>query len=184
MREDRRLSLEPEPTIRPGQIWLIEQSIGSVLFPLDRGAVTSADVVIYDCALAPLVARFLPVGTYAEPLSLDARAAGSAISPRALRFAAEGWSVAQLVEARPGRRERLRDAVGALMPLSGGGDLPLLAIAKTAADGHRRSDGCLRNCSDLIDEYADNEPLTLIFGPVVVRYPAPRHAYAANGLAG
>jgi siroheme synthase len=184
MREDRRLSLEPEPAIRPGEIWLIEQPSATALFPLDRGALTSADVVIYDRALAPLVARFLPIGAYAEPLSLEAQAAGSTISPRALQFAAEGWSVVQLVEARPGRRERLRDAVGALMPLSGGDDLPLVAIVKTAADRHRRWDGCLRNCSDLIDEFGDDDPLTLVFGPVVVRYPARAHAFAANGLAG
>ncbi|HKM68899.1 MAG TPA: hypothetical protein VJX94_02260 [Stellaceae bacterium] len=182
MREDRQSSLEP--AIRPGQIWLIEQSSAPVLFPHDRGALTSADVVIYDRALAPLVARFLPLGAYAEPLSLTAQAAGSALSPRALQFAAEGWSVVQLIEARPGRRERLRDAVGALMPLSSGGDLPLLAIAKAAADRHRRWEGCLRNISDLIDEFGDDEPLTLVFGPLVVRYPAPAHAFAANGLAG
>jgi hypothetical protein len=182
MREDRQSSLDP--AIRPGQIWLIEQPSALVLFPLDRGALTSADVVIYDRALAPLVARFLPIGAYAEPLSLDVQAAGSAISPRALRFAAEGWSVVQWIEARPGRRERLRDAVGALMRQSGGDDLPLLAIAKTAADRHRRRDGYLRNCFDLIDEFGDDDPLTLIFGPLVIRYPAPAHAFAANGLAG
>ena len=184
MREDRQLSLEPEPAIRPGQIWLIEQPSATALFRLDHGALTSADVVIYDRALAPLVARFLPIGAYAEPLSLEAQAAGSTISPRAVQFAAEGWSVVQLVEARPGRRKRLRDAVAALMPLSGGNDLPILAIAKTAADRHRRWDGCLRDSSDLIDEFGDDDPLTLVFGPVVVRYPARAHAFAANGLAG
>ena len=183
MREDRQPSLEP--AIRPGQIWLIEQPSASVLFPLDRDALTSANVVIYDRTLAPLVARFLRIGAYAEPLPVDAQAAGSAISPRALQFAAEGWSVVQLVEARPGRRERLHDAIGALMPLGGGGDLPLLAIAKTAADGHQQWEGCLRNSSDLIDEFGDEDPLTLVFGPLVVRYPAPAHAHAfANGLAG
>jgi hypothetical protein len=181
MREDRQSSIEP--SFKPGQIWLIEQPSATTLFPLDRGALTSADVVIYDRALAPLVARFVPIGAYAEPLSLNAEAAGSAIPPRALQFAAEGWSVVQLVEARPGRRERLRDAVGALTPL-GGGDLPLLAIAKTAADRHRRWDGCLRNSSDLIDEFGDDDSLTLVFGPLVVRYPARAHAFAANGLAG
>ena len=160
MREDRQPSLEP--AIRPGQIWLIEQPSTTAFFTLDRDALTSANVVIYDRPLAPLVARFLPTGAYAEPLSLDAQAAGSAISPRALQFAAEGWSVVQLVEARPGRRERLRDA----------------------ADRRLRWDGCLRNCSDLIDEFEDDDPLTLVFGPLVIRYPAPAYAFAANGLAG
>ena len=70
------------------------------------------------------------------------------------------------------------------MPQSGGDDLPLLAIAKTAADRHRRRDGYLRNCFDLIDEFGDDDPLTLVFGPLVIRYPAPAYAFAANGLAG
>jgi hypothetical protein len=182
MREDPQSSLDL--AIRPGEIWLIEQPSPSALFPLDRAALTTADVVIYDRALAPLVARFLPIGAYAEPPSLDAHGAGSAISPRALQFAAEGWSVVQLVEARPGRRERLRDAVGALKRLSGGNDLPLVGIAKTTADRHRRWEGCLRNSSDLIDEFGDDDPLTLVFGPLVIRYPAPAYAFAANGLAG
>ena len=182
MRADRQSSLEP--AIRPGQIWLIEQPSATALFPFDRDALTRADVVIYDRALAPLVARFLPIGAYAEPLSPDVQAAGSTISPRALQFAAEGWSVVQLVEARPGRRERLHDAVGALMRLSGGGDLPLMAIVKTAADRHRRWEGCLRNSSDLIDEFGDDDPLTLVFGPLVIRYPAPAYAFTGNGLAG
>ena len=182
MREDRQSSLEP--AIRPGQIWIIEQPSATVLFSFDRDALISADVVIYDRALAPLVARFLPIGAYAEPWSPDVPAADSTISARALQFAAEGWSVVQLVEARPGWRERLRDAVGALKPLSGGNDLPLVAIAKTTADRYRRWDGCLRNSSDLIDEFGDDDPLTLVFGPLVIRYPAPAYAFAANGLAG
>jgi siroheme synthase len=182
MPEDRQSS--PDPAIRPGQIWLIEQLSATVLFSFDRDALTSADVVIYDRALAPLVARFLPIGAYAEPWSPDVQATGSTISARALQFAAEGWSVVQLVEARPGRRERLRDAVGALKPLSGGNDLPLVAIAKTTAGRHRRWEGCLRNSSDLIDEFGDDDPLTLVFGPLVIRHPAPAYAFAANGLAG
>ena len=182
MREDRRSRLDP--AIRPGQIWLIEQPSAAVLFPFDRDALTSADVVIYDRALAPLVARFLPIGAYAEPWSPDVQATGSTISARALQFGAEGWSVVQLVEASPGWRERLRDAVGALKPFSGGNDLPLVAIAKTTTDRHRRWEGCLRNSSDVIDEFGNDDPLTLVFGPLVIRYPAPAYAFAGNGLAG
>ena len=45
-------------------------------------------------------------------------------------------------------------------------------------------EGCLRNSFDLIDEFGDDDPLTLVFGPLVIRYPAPAYAFAANGLAG
>ena len=52
----------------PGQIWLIEQPIRTAAFRVDRDVLTASNVVIYDRALAPLVARFLPIGAYAEPL--------------------------------------------------------------------------------------------------------------------
>ncbi len=182
MREDRQS--REEPTVQPGEIWLIEQTSATALFPLDRGALTSANVVIYDRALAPLVARVLPIGSYAEPLSRNAQAAGSAISPRALEFAAGGWSVVQLVEARPGWRERMHDAAEALIPLGGAADLPVLVIAKTAVDRYRRWDACLRNLPELIDEFGGNDLLTVIFGPLAVRYPAQTQAFTANGLAG
>ena len=57
--------------------------------------------MLYDRALAPLVAQLLPIGAYAEPLSAPTMAAGPAVAPRALDFAAEGWSVGQLVAAGP-----------------------------------------------------------------------------------
>lgn len=173
-----------EPTVQPGEIWLIEQRSAAAICPLDRGALAGANVVLYDRALAPLVARFLPIGSYAEPLSRNAQAAGSAISPRALEFAAGGWSVVQLVEARPGRRERMQEAAEALTPIGGAGDLPVLLVAKTALGRVRRRDGCLRDLADLIDECGGDDLLTLIFGPLAVRYPAQTHAFTANGLAG
>jgi hypothetical protein len=168
------------PAIEPGQIWLIEQSAATALLPLDRAALTGANVVIYDPALAPLVARALPIGSYAEPLSRLARLAGSALSPRAIEFASEGWSVVQLVEAGPGRRRGLRGAAEALTPL-GGRNLPIQVVSKTAVD--RYHDTRLRDLARIVDEFGD-DPLTLIFGPLAVRYPAQTHAFTANGLAG
>src|SRR5262249_8121627 len=148
----------------------------------DRGALGSTDIVIYDRSLAALVARVLPVGGYAEPLHREC-SARSAISPRALRFAAEGWRVAQLFEAGRGDGQGLHDAAEALIQLNAD-DLPLLAIAKRAVDGHRCCDGRLHNLPDLIDKFAAGDPLTLIFGPLVVGHPASTHAFAGNGLAG
>jgi len=82
----------------------------TALSELDRDALTSANVVIYDRALAGVVADVLPLGGYAEPLSFGCQAAGRALSPRALQFAADGFSVVQLVEASPCWRERLHQA--------------------------------------------------------------------------
>src|SRR5260370_41937509 len=80
------------PTLMPGQLWLIEQAPATALCALDRGAVTSANVVIYGLTLAGVVADVLPLGAYAEPLSFPAQASGSPISPRTLQFLAASCS--------------------------------------------------------------------------------------------
>lgn len=174
----------PEPTIGPGQIWIVEQASGATLSALHRNALGRANVVLYDRALAPMVARVLPIGTYAEPLPVDRDAGGPAIAPRAWRFATEGWSVVQLVEARGGWRRRLPEAADAILRRDGGGNLPFQAITTTGAKRSRRCAGRLRDLAVLADEFDDDDFLTLILGPLVVRHPAPGDAFTANGLAG
>src|SRR6267378_806939 len=80
MREDRPL---PLTSVDPGQIWLIEHDPSAALAALDRAVLTRANVVLYDRALAALVAQALPIGAYAEPLPATSAAAGPAIAPRA-----------------------------------------------------------------------------------------------------
>jgi hypothetical protein len=102
------------PAVRPGEIWFVEQATDADLAPLDHAAIASANVILYERALEALVAEILPLGTYAEPLPAGAQGAGPAISSRALRFAEDGWSVVQIVEARPGRPERVQGAAASL----------------------------------------------------------------------
>src|SRR5256885_16296389 len=111
------------PSIDPGQIWLIEHDPTTALAALDRAVLTHANVVLYDRALAPLVAQVLPIGAYAEPLSAATVAAGPAVAPRALDFAAEGWSVVQLVAAGRARGARFAPLVPGLRPAPPGGAL-------------------------------------------------------------
>jgi siroheme synthase len=171
-------------TVKPGQIWLIEHVSARALFPFDRAVLTGADVVIYDRALAPVIASVLPLGAYAEPMPLDALHAGPAISSRALGFAVDGWSVAQLVETHADRRSRLRLTSDALVSLGCPSDLPVLVIAKGSLFRRRVRDTCLRTLHGSAEDFADDDLLTLAFGPLVGRYPRPCHAFAANGLAG
>ena len=170
------------PTINPGEIWLVEHDPGSELSVLDREALINANAVIYDRALAPLVALVLPMGAYAEPLPFAGQLAGPAISPRAFELAQEGWSVVQLVEARPERRRHMHLVPPALLRANGG-ELPVLAIAKSSSRYWER-DGCINTLLELIDEFGEDELLTLVFGPIAARYPARTHAFTANGLAG
>jgi siroheme synthase len=178
--EDERSKLAA--TVQPGEYWLIEQPLGSELSSLDRSALGSADIVIYDRPLAPLVAQVLPIGRYAEPLFENGEPQ-PAVSPRALRFATEGWRVAQLLEARRGDNQRLHDVVEALIQLQAD-DLPLLAIAKRTVDKPQLWDGRLHDLPELIDKFAADDPLTLILGPLVAGCAAPPYAFAGNGLAG
>jgi len=102
------------PAVRPGEIWLVEQAADADITPLDHDVIVSANVILYDRRLEALVAEILPLGTYAEPLPAGGQGAGPAISSRALRFAEDGWSVVQIVEARPGWRERVQGAAASL----------------------------------------------------------------------
>lgn len=182
MREDQ--PSQQLPTIDPGQIWLIEQDPATALCTLDRAVLTGANVVLYDRALASVVAQVLPIGAYAEPLSGTAPAAGPAIAARALEFAIGGWSVVQLVAAGPAWRARLPILPPALIRAQRSGGLPVRVIAKAAADRHHEVDSGLDDIAELIREFGDNELLTLVFGPFAARCPAQAHAFTANGLAG
>ena len=150
--------LAEERIIDACYLWPIKDEVVTPLSPLASSALASANVVIYDRALARLVAKFLPLGSYAEPWSPDPEASGPPLAPRALKFAAEGWSVAQLVEARPCWRERLRE----LAVADGISDLPIR----------------------LIEGPCIADPLTLIFGPIGIPHPLEDGVFTANGLAG
>jgi hypothetical protein len=167
----------PLPTLGPSQLWVIEQARATALTGLDRDALTSANVVIYDRALASVVADVLPLGGYAEPLAFSCQAAGRALSPRALQFAADGWSVVQLVEASPCWRERLHQAPVELSRVSDGGYATVRLIAKQGAERYQELGGDL-------DDADHDHPMTVIFGPIATRGTAQLYPFTGNGLAG
>jgi hypothetical protein len=162
---------------------LIEQTEATDLSALDGHALADADVVLYDGALAPLLAFLLPLRGYAEPLSSDADECDPAISPRALKLAADGWSVVQLVAPCRRWRRRLRRAAGELGPLNGAGRLTLRLIAKAAARCRSR-EAQVPDLPELVDALAEDELLTLIVGPLAGSTPTAVCAFAGNGLAG
>ena len=93
------------PLMQPGQLWLVDfPATAPELAPLEYRALSNANVVIYDRTLALTVARFLPLGGYAEPVaSSDGQLRAG--SERCLRFVRDGWSVARLLY--PGFRSGL-----------------------------------------------------------------------------
>jgi hypothetical protein len=138
---------------RFGRICLIEEPEAGPFSDRAGAVLADADAVLYERALEPLIAQLLPAGGYAEllPAGAEEEALG-----RALKLAADGWRVVQLVRPGHGWRRRVCIAAAGL-----GGD-PARHLWDAAAD----------------------EPLALVVGPIGGA-PAAAHAFAAmNGLAG
>lgn len=171
------------PAIGPGRICVFE-CVAAAFSPFHAAAIGCADAVLYEPALAPLVSGNLPIGIYAEKLP-PTDAAGPAVSARAVRLAADGWSVVQLVEARRFWRERLKSAAEAAAAAPyGGGLLGLLAIGTVAADRHQRWEAPPAELALFVADLQQDELLALAFAPPAVRQPAQGQAFTANGLAG
>ncbi|MBV8491915.1 MAG: hypothetical protein JO162_00390 [Alphaproteobacteria bacterium] len=171
------------PTIEPGQIWLVEHDPAELSL-LDRAVLSGANVVLYDRALGPVLAQSLPLGAYAEPLPPTFAAAAPAIAPRALDFAAEGWSVVQLVAAGPAWRARLPILPPRLNRAHREAGLPVQVSTKDAHGRAHDIDSSVEELAELLRGYGSDERLTLVFGPLVAHRATPAHAFTANGLAG
>jgi hypothetical protein len=171
------------PTIEPGQIWLVEHDPAELSL-LDRAILAGANVVLYDRALAPVLAQSLPLGAYAEPLPPTVAGAAPAIGARALDFAAEGWSVVQLVSAGPAWRARLAILPPALIRAHRNGGLPVRVIARGVSGHNHQGDAGISELAELLPTFSADARLTLIFGALVTQYRMPAHAFTANGLAG
>src|ERR1700722_7145819 len=92
--------------VQPGQLWLIELSPEGVSCPALRSVLDRANVVIYDRAVAGIVAESLRLGLYAEPAA-GGNEADDTATGRAIGFARDRWAGVRLVSARPTQRERI-----------------------------------------------------------------------------
>jgi hypothetical protein len=176
--------------VRPGQLWLVElPATAPEVAPLEYRALGNANVVIYDRALAPTVARFLPLGGYAEPVaSSDSQSGGG--SERSVRFVRDGWSVARLLHRgfRSGRErlDTIRQLSHSLLTSEMPDDLPVQIFVSAAPGRYERNETRLHRLNATIDGYAPlrSSTFTIVFD-VTVSGDAPRFSIAsANGLAG
>ena len=169
------------PVMRPGQLWLVElPATAPEVAPLEYRALSNANVVIYDRALASTVARYLPLGGYAEPAPEDGWS--DAVLGRCLRFVRDGWSVTRLVDFPIApvlqRTETLRH-LSERLPGSA-----VLLFTNTGAGAYENSGSTLAELGATVDAAGRRGPLTLIFEAMVAE-AAPRFSVAlANGLAG
>jgi hypothetical protein len=181
------LARAPLPEVRPGQLWFAEiTSMDPVPASLEHQALTSANVIIYDRALAPTVSRFLPLGGYAEPAA-PSHLSFNATWNRCLRFAREGWSVARLVH--PSREQFAAEIRNLSRLLLGRGlapDLTVVVFANLGDGGYEKSQMalCELDAALGLGGFAEALPLTIVCD--VVHSGAFPHASAAstNGLAG
>jgi hypothetical protein len=175
------LALASLPAMQPGQLWYVQlASTEPALAPLEYRALTTANVVIYDAALAPIVAGSLPLGGYAELAAPRDRAV-----ERCLRFASEGWSVARLVDSKEGWIDGLRQLSQRLLPASTAAVMPVSVIVNT--DGsYKKIETELSELVDVAERVSLEPPvaMTIILDRIAAG-TAPRFAVAAaNGLAG
>jgi len=178
------------PIVRPGQLWLVElPATAPEVAPLEYRALSNANVVIYDRALAPTVARFLPLGGYAEPVSWSDGQSGTG-SERCVHFVREGWSVARLLH--PGfrffreRLDKIRQLSHSLLTRDISGDLAVQIFVSTVPGRYERNETQLNRLDAIIGAYAplQSSMFTIVLD-VTGTGGAPHFSVAsANGLAG
>ena len=173
-------TLAPMPAVEPGQLWLIEVSPGGGASALARHVVDSANVVIYDHAVADSLAARLPLGTYAER-------AGDGSAARSVRFARDGWSVARLLAAPATQRDRVAGIRRLVEELAGGpapADLAVTVIGELADGICEPTETRLDRLDLVVVTYPHDARLTVIVGGLGAPGAARAQNVAGNGLAG
>lgn len=164
------------PGMHPGELWLAAlPSIEPEPAPLEYHALAAANVVIYDRELAPLMARFLPLGGYAEPAAPSGDGGGAAWA-RCLRFVRDGWSVARLVP--PGGEFRHLSELALSPEIQA--DLRVTVFAN-----HGR--GVYESSEIRLDELINldrSSSLTIVFDTIAGELGPSLSVASTNGLAG
>jgi len=176
--------------MRPGQLWFVElPESGPELAPFEYRGLSTANIVVYDRALAPTVARHLPLGSYAEPAASNGRRNGVA-SERCIRFARDGWSVARLLHPRIQsgweQLDRMRELSQELLALKIPAALPVQIFVARGSGGYERNEARLDRLDAEIAAHASvlSSLFTIVLDVTEVA-DAPRFSIAsANGLAG
>ena len=170
------------PAVAPGQLWLAELAAGAPFSAPACHVLGSANVLIYDRALADLVANALPLGGYAEP-ALDAEAAAA----RGVHFARDGWSVARLLAARLAPRERTRrvqDVVVELAAAKVAGQLPVQILAEAPHGIEEYLSVRFDELTAVVARFPRETQLAIVIDAFGGGAASRVHHIAANGLAG
>jgi hypothetical protein len=171
------------PGIQPGQLWVVEQSSTDPhLSPLGHHVITSANVVIYDRVLYPIVADNLPLGSYAEPTSPDGLV--DKTLDRCIQFARDGWSVVWLADRGGLRGERIARFVERMIGAGCPASLSVSLFAKVNGSIPQQTEIELGRLEIAIDATSSEVSLAVVFAAVGAGAAPPLHAISFNGLAG
>jgi len=174
------------PDIAPGQLWLVEISPEASELPsVAHRAFVSANVVIYDRGLGPLMAAALPLGKYAEPATASGHAPEKANVEHCVRFARDGWSVIRLVKGDVATSPRSDRLLRLSEQLLAGGVSPNSPVQLLTADGNATCEEtatCLGDLDAVFEAHSCEGRLTAIF--TIGSDGAPPLYVVANGLAG
>ena len=172
------------PTLQAGQLWYVELPSTEFAFsPLEYQALTTANLVIYDRALATTVARLMPIGGYAEPAT--PRGDASDGFDRCFRFARDGWSVARLVHPSRRRVDLLRQLAERLLRVTAPAALSASVFANTGS-GYENIEAELDRLGGIVDawRFSRSSALTIVFGAIDTESAPCFSVASANGLAG
>jgi hypothetical protein len=174
--------------VEPGQLWVIELSATeSGLSSIEHRAVSTANVVIYDRPLAPIVAEILPLGGYAESAPPSDDGGSDQALERCLQFVRDGWSVVRLVEhshASHKRTERVQRLSVRLKGTKAQADPTVLLLADAGTRACHKTEASLGALGTVLTAHSVENRLSIVFGGIHAE-AAPRVSVAAsNGLAG
>ena len=172
------------PGIQPGELWVVEHSSTDPHLPhFGRHAVTSANVVIYDRALYPILAANLPRGGYAEPAPWPVEAIDRTVD-RCIQFARDGWSVVWLADRGTLRDARISRMIERMISAGCPASLSVTLFASANGSISQQTETELGRIEIVIDATTPEVPLTITFASVGTGATAHLHAISSNGLAG
>ncbi len=172
------------PGIQPGQLWVVEQSSTDPhLSSLGHLAITSANVVIYDRALYPIVAGNLPLGGYAEPASWPNGAIACTVD-RCIQFARDGWSVVWLADHGMPLDERVGRLVDRMIGAGCPASLSVTLFANANGNIIPQTETELDRLGIVIAATTSEDRLAIAFAAVGAGAAPHLHAISSNGLAG
>jgi len=175
------------PSIKPGQLWVVEHSSTDVHpSPLAHRAITAANVVIYDRGLFPIVAANLRLGSYAEPAS-SPNGVPDGTPDRCIQFARDGWSVVRLVDhGQPldARRKRIGRLVDRLIGTGCSPSQTVILFANANGSALQQTETELDRLGIVVEATTSEDCLAIAFAAVGAGAARHLQAISSNGLAG